>query len=44
MLFRSAGEVAGLLTAYRNRTGTSAGLEDMVLSYMSSTEQPEGSR
>jgi ABC-2 type transport system ATP-binding protein len=41
---QAAGEVAGLLTAYRNRTGTSAGLEDMVLSYMSSNEQLEGSR
>ncbi|HJZ27795.1 MAG TPA: hypothetical protein VJ370_16075, partial [Streptosporangiaceae bacterium] len=41
---QAAGEVTGLLTAYRNRTGTSAGLEDMVLSYMSSNEQLEGSR
>ena len=41
---QAAGEVAGLLTAYRNRTGTSAGVEDMVLSYMSSNEQLEGSR
>jgi ABC-2 type transport system ATP-binding protein len=41
---QAAGEVTGLLTAYRNRTGTPAGLEDMVLSYMSSNEQLEGSR
>jgi ABC-2 type transport system ATP-binding protein len=45
---QAAGEVAGLLTAYRNtdrnRTGTPAGLEDMVLAYMSPPEQLEGSR
>ena len=45
---QAAGEVTGLLTAYRNtcrnRTGAPAGLEDMVLSYMSSNEQLEGSR
>ena len=52
---QAAGEVTGLLNAYRNtcrnRTGTPAGLEDMVLAYMSQaidpqgpTEQLEGSR
>ena len=48
---QAAGEVAGLLKAYRNSTGAQAGLEDMVLAYMSQatgpqgpTEQLEGSR
>jgi ABC-2 type transport system ATP-binding protein len=43
-----AGEVPELLNAYRNSTGTQAGLEDMVLAYMRKaagpTEQLEGSR
>ena len=41
---QAAGEVAGLLTAYRNSTGAQASLEDMVLAYMSQTGQLEGSR
>ncbi|MFZ0193030.1 MAG: ABC transporter ATP-binding protein [Streptosporangiaceae bacterium] len=48
---RAAGEVSGLLNAYRSSTGAQAGLEDMVLAYMSQaagpqgpTEQLEGSR
>jgi ABC-2 type transport system ATP-binding protein len=45
---QAAGEVTGLLNAYRNSnrnsTGTQAGLEDMVLAYMSLAEQLEGSR
>jgi ABC-2 type transport system ATP-binding protein len=43
-----AGEIPELLNAYRNSTGTQAGLEDMVLAYMRKaagpTEQLEGSR
>jgi hypothetical protein len=45
---QAAGEVTGLLNAYRNSTRAQAGLEDMVLAYMSQaadpTEQLEGSR
>ena len=51
---QAAGEVAGLLNAYRNAyrtppayrnsTGAQASLEDMVLAYMSPAEQLEGSR
>jgi ABC-2 type transport system ATP-binding protein len=45
---QAAGEVAGLLSAYRSSTGTQAGLEDMVLAFMSRaadpTQQLEGSR
>jgi ABC-2 type transport system ATP-binding protein len=45
---QAAGEVTGLLNAYRNTyrnsTGAQASLEDMVLAYMSPTEQLEGSR
>jgi len=41
---QAAGEVAALLTAYRNSTGTQAGLEDMVLALMSPAGQLEGSR
>ena len=47
---QAAGEVSGLLNAYRSSTGRSS-LEDMVLAYMSQaagpqgpTEQLEGSR
>ena len=45
---QAAGEVTGLLNAYRNSTGAQAGLEDMVLAYMRKaagpTEHLEGSR
>ena len=38
---QAAGEVAGLLTAYRNSAGPRAGLEDMVLAYMSRVTAPK---
>jgi ABC-2 type transport system ATP-binding protein len=41
---QAAGEVTGLLNAYRDSTGAQASLEDMVLAYMSQTGQLEGSR
>jgi ABC-2 type transport system ATP-binding protein len=41
---QAAGEVTGLLNTYRDSTGAQASLEDMVLAYMSSAEQLEGSR
>ena len=37
---QAAGEVTGLLNAYRNATGAQAGLEDMVLAYMSQAAGP----
>ena len=39
---QAAGEVTGLLTAYRNSTGAQAGLEDMVLAYMTEGEPATG--
>ncbi len=37
---QAAGEVTGLLNAYRSSTGAQAGLEDMVLAYMSQATDP----
>ncbi|HWN60784.1 MAG TPA: ABC transporter ATP-binding protein [Streptosporangiaceae bacterium] len=39
---QAAGEVSGLLNAYRSSTGAQAGLEDMVLAYMSQAAGPQG--